>query len=305
MSAAPDDSSFSINVYGGFGLFDSTSRNDFWVLSIPTFQWVNATPENPELYGRWEVSCAAWNDAQLIIFGGLIQLSSTHEPVVDQQGCNATHPPALVVDTTSFTVQSEFDPQRVYSVPNKVYKVIGGDYRGLSSRKGPLNGFNNSKLDAIFSKTVARSLQPTSFPPPTTTAAPTSAVTSTSSPVPENPDLPEAARLSPGAIAGIVVGSILGLIVVVTIIILRQRRLKRSKRQLENVITRESLAVRKGGRQEIHEKHGDTIVRHEADSEGLHEAEGAPLFEADALPLQEHDGRELTARELQARAANR
>src|SRR5271170_4366752 len=43
ISVAPDDSSMQITMYGGWDLFGGRAFADIYVLSIPSFQWINVT----------------------------------------------------------------------------------------------------------------------------------------------------------------------------------------------------------------------------------------------------------------------
>ena len=282
VSSAPDDSSFQILIYGGYNLHFGNPANDMYVLSIPSFRWINVTPDNPDPYGRWEHTCVMWQDAQMVVLGGLMKLSGGDGPVINANGCNSSHPPLMVIDTTGFTTQPQFNPQRSYSVPQAVYKVIGGDYRGRSSMKGPKYGFNNSALDAIFSKTIPKASAPTSFPPipsASSSAAANANVTPSSSSSPSG--LPSA------AIAGIAAGSAvlftLFLAGLITFFVLRHKRQKRRKLHLQETnsyFAKPELPAFGGpllgkfgfGRQE---KRHPTAV-HEADSGNrmLNEADG-------------------------------
>ena len=162
-----------------------------------------------------------------------MKLTSTHDsPVINSQGCNDSHPPLSVIDTTSFTVETQFNPQRTYSVPEAVYKVVGGDYRGLSSMKGPKDGFNNSQLDAIFSKTVPKVQQPTSFP-----SAP-AATGSGAANAPVTTATANSVSLPTAAVAGIAAGAAvlftLALAVTAFVFIMRHKRRKRMRQSDTN-----------------------------------------------------------------------
>ncbi|KAK6544630.1 hypothetical protein TWF694_001319 [Orbilia ellipsospora] len=181
VSAAPDDSSFQITIYGGFWLSAAAATNKVHVLILPTFQWLDVTPKDQTLgdgnYGRQSHRCALWNDAQMIVLGGIIQgINSRNNTPVNTGTCNSTHPPLLVLDTTTFEWVDTFNPNKSYSQPKQIYDVIGGDWRGLNGRTSPNGGFNNSQLTFIFENKVRRIDQPTAFaassPGPTSTSGP-------------------------------------------------------------------------------------------------------------------------------------
>lgn len=65
----------------------------------------------------------------MIVLGGIIESTSSNDVgVVNGNGCNSSHPPLLVLDTTTFEWQPQFTPNRSYSQPPAVYNVIGGEY---------------------------------------------------------------------------------------------------------------------------------------------------------------------------------
>ncbi|EPS44696.1 hypothetical protein H072_1312, partial [Dactylellina haptotyla CBS 200.50] len=178
VSAAPDDSSFQITIYGGYKLSNAAPTNKVHVLILPTFQWLDVTPKDQSLgddqWGRQSPKCLMWNDAQMIVLGGIIQGNNArNNSVVNTGSCNATHPPVLVLDTTSFTWADTFNPNRSYSQPKQVYDLIGGDWRGFNGRTAPPNGgFGNADLSNIFATTVRRIDQPTTFSTSTPTTGP-------------------------------------------------------------------------------------------------------------------------------------
>ncbi|KAF3936105.1 hypothetical protein ABW20_dc0109653 [Dactylellina cionopaga] len=211
VSAAPDDSSFQITIYGGYKLSNVAATNNVHVLIIPTFQWLDVTPDDQSLgdgrsWGRQTPKCLMWNDAQMIVLGGTIQgnLASANE-VVNTGSCNVTHPPLLVLDTTTFEWKDEFNPNRSYSQPQVVYELINGDWRGLNPNKAPPDGFTDPDLANIFLTTVRRIDQPTAF-------AATTPPDSTGTADPGNPNSPDNGDSGPktAAIVGGVVGGVVG-----------------------------------------------------------------------------------------------
>ena len=317
VSSAPDDTSFQVVIYGGYNLRFARPANDIYVLSVPSFQWIKVSPQGNDAFGRWGHSCVVWEDAQMLVLGGLIENSLTGGGVANQAGCNSSHPPFLVLDTTSFTWQSSFKPQRSYSVPQAVYQVIGGDYRGLSSMKGPTGGWNNSDLEAIFATTVPKISQPTSFPPVAASATgnPTAGVS-----VPTNSATPQqgGGGLSTTAIAGLA-GGIGGLVVVmiaavIIFLVVRRRRRKTAPMAIDPLEpssdkAMDSLNQGAGGEGKLtgmHEKYSNAI--HEADPryalnemEGnnrvAYEADGQRVIELSAGDPMEAGGRELSKSE--------
>lgn len=140
VSAAPDDSSFQITIHGGWntGLISGERRpyNDVYVLSIPAFRWIKIKDSNnPDLLGTDEPGrnrhkCNVWNERQLIVSGGLITKGT--EDVANftylNKDCNDTYPPFKVLDTSTYSWRSSFDPSlENYTVPAVVTEIIGGE----------------------------------------------------------------------------------------------------------------------------------------------------------------------------------
>lgn len=135
-SAAPDDSSFQVTIHGGWDQLAGRGFNDVYVLSIPAFRWIKVDDSNnPDLVdsdavGRNRLKCDVWNETQVIVSGGQISLASDTGDLGDlsflNKECNKTYPPFKVLDTSSYTWRTQFDPSLEYSVPNVVTAVIGG-----------------------------------------------------------------------------------------------------------------------------------------------------------------------------------
>ncbi|KAK6332344.1 hypothetical protein TWF696_003062 [Orbilia brochopaga] len=227
VSAAPDDSSFQITIYGGYKLSNAAPTNKVHVLILPTFQWLDVTPQNQTLgdgtgYGRQTSHCHMWDDAQMILLGGTVQgTNATNNTLVNVKGCNITHPPLLVLDTTTYEWKSQFNPKREYSVPLPVYNLTQGDWRGKNRKTSPPGGFDDTALFGIF-KTVL----PKRDPPKTFNA---SGAKSDSTPDPNSNSLPSGSGPSDGAIAGAVIGSVAVLAIIIGLLWWTRRR--RSRQQ--------------------------------------------------------------------------
>ncbi|KAF3926541.1 hypothetical protein AA313_de0200729 [Arthrobotrys entomopaga] len=231
VSAAPDDSSFQITIYGGYWLSAAAATNKVHVLILPTFQWLDVTPSDQTLgdgnYGRQSHRCAIWNDAQMIVLGGIIQGdNSRNNTPVNTGTCNSTHPPLLVLDTTTFQWVDSFNPNKSYSQPKQIYDVIGGDWRGLNSKTSPNGGFNNSQLTFIFENKVRRINQPTAFGASLPTPTPTSISGGGNGSDGDGNGGDGSPKSNTGAIAGGVVGGVVAVALLVFIIwwFLRKRR---------------------------------------------------------------------------------
>jgi len=132
ISAAPDDSSMQITMYGGYNLFAGYGFADIHVLSIPSFQWINVTdPGNVEFglnggnpVGRADHACHAATQREMISVGGSLYFGNT---IVNQNTCNSSWPPIRALDLSTYTWADQYNnnPDSYY-VPDAVVKVIGG-----------------------------------------------------------------------------------------------------------------------------------------------------------------------------------
>ncbi|GME64071.1 Kelch repeat protein [Neofusicoccum parvum] len=217
MSAAPDYSSFNIAMYGGWNLYESEAYSETWVLSVPSFRWVkinnsNYTGSNTEALsgnniGRHQHHCAVYNDSQMIVLGGIVNENGTDST----HNCDSQRPPLRILNLATMTWQKSFDASAEYTVPEDVYKVIGGDGSGNADIKAPDGGFNDTALTSIFATTVARSATSAS----STSSSSASSTTSSSG-----------SSNNTGAIVGGVVGGVVGLALVAVLawFLLRRRR---------------------------------------------------------------------------------
>ncbi len=135
VSAAPDDSSFQIHMYGGGHLNNNITYQDLYILSIPSFRWIKKVnagdqagakgAQTATANGYYAMQCAMYKDRQMLILGGLFK-----DPVTDWNNkvCNASYPVVKVLDVTNLQWKSQFDPSLdPYKVPHTVFDVIGGE----------------------------------------------------------------------------------------------------------------------------------------------------------------------------------
>ncbi|KAF8244622.1 hypothetical protein K440DRAFT_490519, partial [Wilcoxina mikolae CBS 423.85] len=213
--SSPDGSSFQVYIYGGFCLLTSTTNEEVYILTIPSFRWIKvATIGNLEAElssgaGKSLAHCLAWRERTMFAVGGYIGLDTGHLGV-NAQGCNQSYPPIRVLDTSELAWLTHYDfssARQPYFVPKAVYNVIGGDPSGNAQLNSPEDGWKNQRLSTIFAQT-AQSLMPTAT---TSNAHPTE----TGTPPPKYT----------GKIAGGVIGGVLGVVLIVGIVVwLRHRR---------------------------------------------------------------------------------
>ncbi|KAI0880861.1 uncharacterized protein GGS22DRAFT_77219 [Annulohypoxylon maeteangense] len=214
VSVAPDDSSFQVTIHGGWDEFNGRAYDDVYVLSIPSFRWIKISDtHNPDLLGpdspgRNRPKCDVWNGTQLIVSGGFITVNTGADNwKILNKRCNKTYPPFKVLDTSSYTWRTSFDPNLEYSVPLSVTTIIGGDSSGNATLNTPSTGWSSEDLETIFSKTVPRDTYELVKKGPNVSA-------STPSPSPSSEPGDINNSLSQGAIAGIAIAVIMGVIII-------------------------------------------------------------------------------------------
>ncbi|KAI0839992.1 hypothetical protein F5Y06DRAFT_303073 [Hypoxylon sp. FL0890] len=160
VSAPPDDSGFQVTIHGDRDIEGNAALNDVYVLSIPAFQWMKVNDSNnPDLQGfdspgRRGPKCDVLNERQLIVSGGEVMMV---DGSILNRECNMTnYPPFRVLDTSSYTWRSNFDPSLEDTVLNSVTAMIGGESSGGATVKAPSMGCSSKDLETIFDQTVPR-----------------------------------------------------------------------------------------------------------------------------------------------------
>lgn len=128
--AAPDNSTFQIFMYSGARIDGSYKiLRDLWVLSIPSFQWIQIDdgtvgprePDTTHPLGREGHTCNLIENSMMIMFGGR-ELPNFSRP------CETTA--IYAYDLNKLSWVETFDPEvaaQPYNVSKAVYSVIGGE----------------------------------------------------------------------------------------------------------------------------------------------------------------------------------
>lgn len=185
--SAPDNSSHNIYMYGGR---DKTQVYDqTYVLSIPSFTWIKIMEGASPRYAH---SCHVVGKSQMLTVGG-----ARYENIT--QGCDWEYKSVAILNLKNSQWGEVFDYNAgEYTLPAKIYNVIGGSSMGNATMTKPSAGFSNKEIATYFS---------------------TNGITAVES----------SSHLSGGAIAGIVIGSVAGAAILigigVYILILRRRKI--------------------------------------------------------------------------------
>lgn len=205
LSAAPDDSSFQMILYGGWD--EENALGDVYILTMPAFVWikVNTTSGDKSSLPRMDHFCTTYKDRQMLVIGGRDELNAD----TTNTACGDGYPAIRLLDTTTFTWQTQYplDDDK-YQVPQAVIDVVGGGPDGGANKSASSFSKTLGNHVALFSKTIPR-YDPDN--PPSQAAASSPGQTSTSNTSPSASVIPDSqSSLSSGAIAGIVVGSVVG-----------------------------------------------------------------------------------------------
>lgn len=170
--AAADGSSTNVYMYGGQNLQpykQQTQYGDMWILSVPSFAWIQVNDSDGAPPSRAGHACEIW-DAQMIVYGGYVGTQIT----CDDPGIYVFDASKLTWET-SFNALSGGDDQSQqasqskndlglpgsygYQVPALVQSVIGGNGNGGATVTAPVVGATAGPLATgspiIYTATVS------------------------------------------------------------------------------------------------------------------------------------------------------
>ncbi|KAK6346080.1 hypothetical protein TWF730_010413 [Orbilia blumenaviensis] len=223
VNSSQDGRYHNIVMYGGWNQLKGQAYADVWVLSLPSFRWINIADENnpdtrpskndinnPRIgnVGRTRHRCNLFKNTQMIVTGGIVSQFSDIKLNID--ACNSSHPPIMVMDTSRFVWKASITPdEQNYTVPGQITSAV-------RERTEPDEGWPNDRLRQIF---AAASSSITATPTPS----------STSPPNPTETVFYEKEGLSTGRIAGIAAGGIVILVILIAGLAILFRRRKQSE----------------------------------------------------------------------------
>lgn len=133
VTVSPDDSAFHITIYGAWSLADERAYESVYILSLPSFTWINATDiavasDSPRqaagLVGTSAAQCQVYNNSQMLVLGGTVRSGWYW---ADWMECRSEYAPLRVLDLSTYQWQARFDSSKQYRVPGVVYDEIGGE----------------------------------------------------------------------------------------------------------------------------------------------------------------------------------
>ncbi len=265
--SAPDQSSHSIYVFGGWGNTFGGSDGGVYVLSVPSFRWIRVNQESNE---RSRHQCSLVGNNTMLVVGGITPNYNYPQPTWDASGCDTTSMFAQGLGMFSLNNHSWFanyDPVAAavpYQIHPNISAVIGGTTTGGATTMAPEGGFSQKALGVLL--TGNENVE---------TMKASGSSTSSSTTTPKNKN-----ALSVGSIAGIigscVFGLLLGLVLCVVLFVRRrQNSAHDNAAEMSGQITRFELSDEKDKVFEL----GATVVLEKPlprtpDEKGIKELEG-------------------------------
>lgn len=233
--SAPDNSSHSIYVYGGWGA-TNTQKNDgnVYVLSIPSFKWIRVTRDTDQ---RSRHKCHLMGKNHMVVVGGIQPNNDNIQPA-GTIGCDTESKFAQglgIFYLNDHTWRTDYNPAEgsgPYRVHPSIYKVIGGNETGGSTRQTPTKGFSSQALQKLLGVKDEARPGPGPRPQPssnnTTSTGNGSPETSSTGP---STSSTKTNNLTTPAIVGIVVGIVIVVIFLCTLtyFLFRRRRTRRQE----------------------------------------------------------------------------
>ncbi|KAG0644248.1 hypothetical protein HOY80DRAFT_1078080 [Tuber brumale] len=146
-AAAPDNTSFTIYIYGGFDY--KSFRKRTWALTMPYFQWLPVGSMGEPERGRADTMCHT--------IGGQLAMVRGRS---NQKNRGDTNGGTYFYDMTNLTWSLKYQPSE-YRVPKTIYDVIGGNGQGGATLTGPADdeSFAGS-LGKLFAAAANRTNSP-------------------------------------------------------------------------------------------------------------------------------------------------
>jgi len=126
--SAQDSSSHQIIIYGGTTGAEFKHDSTVWVLSMPSFDWVqlagNATDSTRQPGMRLQPLCTLVGNKYMLSWGRRHYLKDD----TDAPECDDAWNVVYLLDITKGQWVDQFQPGQEYLVPDEVVQIIGGTY---------------------------------------------------------------------------------------------------------------------------------------------------------------------------------
>lgn len=150
--SAPDQSSHSIYVFGGWGNSFGGSDGNVYVLSIPSFRWIRV---NEDSNRRSRHSCNLMGNHTMLVVGG-VQPNGQQVMPPDASGCDMSPMFAQglgIFSLNNHTWATNYDPSEgaaPYEIHPSISNVIGGNGNGNAAIQAPARGFVEPALGTLL-----------------------------------------------------------------------------------------------------------------------------------------------------------
>ena len=239
---APDQSSHSIYVFGGWGNSFGGSDGNVYVLSIPSFRWIRV---NEDSNRRSRHRCNLLGNHTMLVVGG-VQPNDQQVMPPDASGCDTSPTFAQglgIFSLNNHTWATNYDPSEgatPYEIHPSISNVIGGNGNGNAAIQAPAPGFVEPALGTLLGAHQDPVIQESN--------------NSNAKSVP----FANRNRLTGGVIAAIVIAAIAGLSIVLAmlfVLFLRRRQLRRARPSISRPVLHERKLS------ELGSIHGPTEMR--------------------------------------------
>ena len=150
--SAPDQSSHSIYVFGGWGNSLGGSDGNVYVLSIPSFRWIRV---NEDSNRRSRHSCNLLGNHTMLVVGGIQPIGEQVLPL-DATGCDTSPMFAQglgIFSLNNHTWATNYDSSEgaaPYEIHPSISNVIGGNENGSAEIQTPPGGFSQLALGTLL-----------------------------------------------------------------------------------------------------------------------------------------------------------
>ncbi|KAL2148552.1 hypothetical protein VTH82DRAFT_2106 [Thermothelomyces myriococcoides] len=221
VARAQDGSSFNIYYYGGYDGIHMAERfnDDVWVLSLPSFTWVQLTQSEAE--GRAGHKCVTPYPDQMLAIGGY--------QAQDGGAPSCLRETIRVFNLSTGEWLDRYDPAVYanYTVPSAVVAKIGGSGTGGATATSPSPSWDTTQLASIFAEEYPTSKITTYYPYASNGPEDNSNPTVPTLPPDDDNDGDGGVPSYLPPVLGVVLGLVFVTMVAVLILLWRRRRLLR------------------------------------------------------------------------------
>ncbi|KAI9884597.1 MAG: hypothetical protein M1823_003617 [Watsoniomyces obsoletus] len=242
--SAPDQSSHSIYLFGGWGGSESNSDGNVYVLSIPSFRWIKVAEAGTL---RNKHTCHVVGKHTMLVVGG-VRPTNRRVWGDSPDTCDDSSGPFAqglgIFNLRNHTWLNTFDAsdQSEYELSSSITDVIGGTARGNATLTEPAKGFNETEfatLMGIKAKLVTNTTPSSPSSSSSSSAVPASASSNNNNQKKKKSSQKPGRTIGIAVSATVAVASALGIVI---FLLMRRRNTKKEQTQGENM-TSDSVSI--------------------------------------------------------------